>query len=237
MQARGQAVVPDSQPTRYGYPTDPTPAAGPVWSGRGRRPKRRPLVGVAQAIQAVVAAAGASDTWPVYSHRPGTKGPLRRRALLVPVWLWQADEQTAQAVELLVSSELDGSEVKCSRCYTPPGAPALTVLTALRRQMQRYWIERTFQEAKQQLGLHQAQTRSWPAWYHHVALTLMAMHFMLEAQLEGDPEIPYLSFASIKLLLARKLRNKLDQDDELQAAIIKRTKYVQRQTQRRNAPT
>jgi SRSO17 transposase len=236
LQARGQAYVLDIQPTLHVYTTDPTPAASPAWSGRGRPPKRRQPVGVAQAIQTVVAAA-ARAPWPVYPHREGTKGPLRRRALLVPVWLWQADEQTAQAVELLVSSELDGSEVKYSLCYTPPGAPALTVRTAVQRQMQRYWIERTFQEAKQQLGLHQAQTRSWPAWYHHVALTLMAMHFMLEAQLEGDPEIPYLSFASIKLLLARKLRNKLDQDDALQAAIIKRTKYVQRSAQHRNAPT
>ena len=65
----------------------------------------------------------------------------------------------------------------------------------------------------------------------------MAMHFMLEAQLEGDQKIPYLSFAAIKLLLARKLRNKLDQDDELQAAIIKRARYVQRPASRPNAPT
>ena len=65
----------------------------------------------------------------------------------------------------------------------------------------------------------------------------MAMHFMLEAQLEGDPEIPYLSFASIKLLLARKLRNKLDQDDALQAAIIKRTRYLKRSDQQPSAPT
>ena len=237
LQARGQAYVLDIQPTLHVYPADPTPAAGPVWSGRGRRLKRRPPVGVAQAIQAVVAAAGASDTWPVHTHREGTKGPLRRRALLISVWLWQADEQTAQAVDLLVWSELDGSEVKYSLCYTPPGAPASSVLTALQRQMQRYWIERTFQEAKQQLGLHQAQTRSWPAWYHHVALTLMAMHFMLEAQMEGDKQILHLSFASIKLLLARKLRNKLDQDDELQAAIIKRARYVQRPASRPNAPT
>ena len=65
----------------------------------------------------------------------------------------------------------------------------------------------------------------------------MAMPFRLEAQLEGDPEIPYLSFASIKLLPARKLRNKPDQDDDLQAAISKRARYVQRPASRRNAPT
>ena len=83
-----------------------------------------------------------------------------------------------------------------------------------------------FQEAKQQIGLHQNQTRHWPAWQHHVALTMMALHFMLAAQLEGHETIPYLSFASLKLLLAQKLRNLLQQDDALLAAIHKRAAYA-----------
>ena len=67
--------------------------------------------------------------------RSGTKGPLRRRALLVEVGLWSADQQTAQPLQALVSSELDGSEIKYSLCYSPPGTPALSVLTAWRRQI------------------------------------------------------------------------------------------------------
>ena len=227
LQTLGQAYVLDVQPTLHVYTADPTPAAGPVWSGRGRRPKKRQPVGVAASLAAVLAAAGgAATSWPVYVHRPGTKGPLRRRALLVEVWLWSADEQTAQPLQALISSELDGSEIKYSLCYVPPGTPALSVLTALRRQMQRYWIERLFQEAKQQLGIQQYQTRNWTAWYHHMALSLMAMHFMLKTQLEGGEEAPYLSFASIKLVLAQKLRNKLEQDDALMRAIWKRARYL-----------
>ncbi|MBC7447232.1 MAG: IS701 family transposase [Hymenobacteraceae bacterium] len=226
LQALGQAYVLDIQPTLHVYATDPTPAAGPTWSGRGRRPKRWQPVGVAAALQAVVAAAAGTDPWTVHVHRPGTKGPLRRRALLVDVWLWSAEHQTAQPLQVLASSELDGSEIKYSLCYSPPNAPALSVRTALQRQMQRYWIERLFQEAKQQLGFHQYQTRSWTAWYHHMALSLMAMHFMLKTQLEGDETMPYLSFASIKLLLAQKLRNKLDHDDALMRAISKRSSYL-----------
>jgi len=59
-----------------------------------------------------------------------------------------------------------------------------------------------------------------------VALTLMALHFMLEAQLEGHATIPYLSFASLKRLLAQKLRNLLQEDDALLAAIHKRAAYA-----------
>ena len=90
----------------------------------------------------------------------------------------------------MISRELDGSQVKYSLCYTPPDGSVLAVAQALNRQMQRHWIERAFQEAKQQLGLHQNQARLWPAWQHHVALTMMTLHFMLDAQLEGHETIP-----------------------------------------------
>ena len=93
---------------------------------------------------------------------------------------------------------------------------------ALYRQMQRYWIERVFQEANQQLGLHQNQTRSWPAWQHHVALTMMALHLLLDTQLRERETIPNLSFASLKLVLAQKLQNLLHQDESLLAALHQR---------------
>ncbi|TGE11517.1 hypothetical protein E5J99_20885, partial [Hymenobacter elongatus] len=120
--------------------------------------------------------------WQRVAYRPGQKGPLVREAVLLPVWRWENGEQVAQALHLLVSRELDGRQVKYSLCYSPPGGAALNVAQALYRQMQRYWIERVFQEAKQQLGLHQNQTRSWPAWQHHVALTTMALHLLLDTQ-------------------------------------------------------
>ena len=133
------------------------------------------------------------------------KGPLRREAVLLSVWRWEPSRQRAQALQLLIFRELDGSQVKYSLCYIPPAGPELAVAQALYRQMQRCWIERVFQEAKQPLGLHQNQTRHWPAWQYHVALTMMAWHFRLEAQLERHETIPYLPFASRKLPLAQKL--------------------------------
>lgn len=102
-------------------------------------------------------------------------------------------------------------------CYSPPGAPALGVGQALFQQMQCYWIERVFQEAKQQLGRHQNQTRPWPAWQHHMALTMMALHLLLDTQLRERETIPNLSLASLKLVLAQKLQNLLHQDEALLA--------------------
>jgi len=145
-----------------------------------------------------------------------------REALLLPVWRWEGNDTPVQALYLLISRELDGTQVKYSLCYSPPQAPALEVGQALYRQMQRYWIERVFQEAKQQLGLHQNQTRSWPAWQQHVALTMMALHLLRDTQLRERETIPHLFFASLKLLLAQKLQNLLHQDEALLAAVYQR---------------
>lgn len=220
-----QAHVLDAGPALGLHRADPTPAAPPVGTGQGRPPRRPRPTGPAPALPTLAAQVPA-DAWRSYRHRVGRKGPLRRQAVRLPVWRWDPDQQRAQALHLLVSRELDGSQVKHSLCYTPSGGPAVGIAQALYRQMQRYWIERVFQEAKQQLGLHQNQTRHWPAWQHHVAPTMLGLHFMLAAQLEGHETIPYLSFASLKLLLAQKLQNLLHQDAALLAAMQKRAAYT-----------
>lgn len=225
LEARQQAYVLDVGPALGLHVADPTPAGRPVGTGTGRPPRRLRPTAPAHALPVLLAQVPAT-AWRTYTYRTGRQGPLQRQAVLVPVWRWDAERQQAQALQVLLSRELDGSNLKYSLCYTPAGAPALSTAQALWRQMQRYWIERVFQEAKQHLGLHQNQTRSWPAWQHHVALTMMALHFLLEAQLAGHETIPYLSFASLKLLLAQKLQNLLHQDDALLAAIQKRAAYT-----------
>jgi SRSO17 transposase len=207
----GQAYVLGVGPGLQLFLADPTPAAAPAWSGRGRPPRRARPLGTALALPQVAAQVPAA-AWQQVSYRPGKRGPLVREAVLVPVWRWKNGEQVAQALQLLISRELDGTQVKDSLCYCPPGTPALGVALALYRQMHRYWIERVFQEAKQQLGLHQNQTHSWPACQHHVALTMMALHLLLDPQLRGRETIPHLCFVSFKLILAQKLQNLLHQD-------------------------
>lgn len=69
--------------------------------------------------------------------------------------------------------------------------------------------------------------RSWNAWYHHVALSLMALHFTLEAQVENQEEMPLLSVPDIKLIFAKTLLNKLDSHEGIIRAI--NVRHQQRQ--------
>jgi SRSO17 transposase len=156
--------------------------------------------------------------WQTITHRQGTKGPLIRRAVIKDVYIWKAEKGTLiESVQLIISTEEDGSEVKYSLCYDVLGKTLLEI--ALFRQMQRYWIERAFQNIKEQLGLHQYQVRSWKAWYHHIALSLMALHFILQIQKDNIEEMPLLSVPDIKLIFAKKLLNNLDSDEGLTHAL------------------
>jgi SRSO17 transposase len=161
------------------------------------------------------------EQWQTITHRHGTKGALTRKAVILNVYLWKPEcATTVEALQLLISSESDGSEIKYSLCYTP--GPKLSLDIALFRQMQRYWCERAFQNAKEQLGLHQYQVRSWRAWHHHIALTLMALHFILQIQIDNQEEMPLLSVPDVKLIFAKKLLNKLNSDDGLLLALQRR---------------
>jgi SRSO17 transposase len=152
------------------------------------------------------------NKWQTITHRSGTKGPMIRRAVILDVHIWKPErKEEIESVQLLISTNEDGGEVKYSLCYTPEGKMELEL--ALYRQMQRYWVERAFQNAKEHLGLHQAQVRSWNALHHHLTLTMMALHFMLEVQQEAKEEIPFLSIPDIKLIFAKKLLNKLNSNE------------------------
>ena len=158
------------------------------------------------------------EQWQTITHRHGTKGPLTRKAVIIDVHIWKAERGTAiESLQIIISTETDGSEIKYSLCHNVVGK--MTLECALFRQMQRYWIERAFQNVKEQLGLHQYQVRSWKAWYHHIALTLMALHFLLQIQKDNQEEMPLLSVPDIKLVFAKKLLNKLNSDDGITDAL------------------
>ena len=158
------------------------------------------------------------ENWQIITHRHGTKGPLIRKTTIMNVFIWKTECGTQiESVQLIISTQTNGAEIKYSLCYNVEGKMSLEV--ALFRQMQRYWVERAFQNVKEQLGLHQYQVRSWKAWHHHIALSLMALHFILQIQMDNKEEMPLLSVPDVKLIFAKKLLNKLNSDDGLSDAL------------------
>ena len=133
---------------------------------------------------------------------------------MVDAYVWKPTRGAQiEPLQLTISTGQDGPEAKYSPCYGPDSKLSLSI--ALYRQMQRYWAERAFQNAKEHLGLNQYRVRSWTARHHHIALSLMALHFLLQIQKEDKTGMPLPSLPDIKPVFAKKLLNKPNSDDGL----------------------
>lgn len=79
---------------------------------------------------------------------------------------------------------------------------------------QRYFIERSFQELKQQLGLNEYQVRGYGGWHRHMFMCMMGLLFIQTEKMEyfkikEVPSTPQLA-ELIKILLPQKIRTITD---------------------------
>lgn len=86
--------------------------------------------------------------------------------------------------------------------YQLSNAPPDTSIERLAQMSySRYWIERTFQDAKGIAGLADYQVRSWTGWHHHVTITLLAMLVILMLNLDMGKKSPLLTVQDTKEIL------------------------------------
>ena len=185
------------------YLEDPDPVVPAPKSKRGRKPSK--LKAQCEPIRVDKWAEQQPATrWKRTRVRDTTKGKLWVKILHQRVWLWDGEEANAHLWHLIVRRDPNG-DLK----YSLSNAPASTSYNRLvYMQAQRYWIERNFQEAKNQCGMGEYQARKWRSWHHHMAMVLMAMLFMLEQRLLFKDDYPLLSCFDIvcilKFLLPRR---------------------------------
>ncbi len=68
----------------------------------------------------------------------------------------------------------------------------------------RYWVERCFDDCKNELGMSGYQVTGWLAWQHHMALVMIASLYILTLKLENQDEMPLLSVRDARLLVIAK---------------------------------
>ena len=92
------------------------------------------------------------------------------------VWVWDGEEAAARCWHLVVRREVGSPKtIKYSLCNAPAETPLLQLGQV---QGQRYWVERTFEDAKGQWGLADYQAVGWRAWHNHVSMVMLAMLFI-----------------------------------------------------------
>jgi SRSO17 transposase len=154
----------------------------------------------------------------VLTVRESTKGKLKYRIWVKEVWQWEIGESKARRRLLVVREEADGSFK-----YSLTNAAANTSWERLGfMQAQRFWIERSFQDAKSELGMADYEVRSWRGWHHHMALVCMALLFTTQERLLAFEDTPLLSVRDIVELLAYYLPRRNSTAEEIERRIRRR---------------
>jgi SRSO17 transposase len=156
----------------------------PPYSGRGQPPKR-PLKVRAGAKSPSVkqwAIDHAADfrrvTW-----REGTKGKMGGRFAawrVRPAHKLSAGKEPLAACWLLVEWPDDAESP--AKYFFSNLAPTTSLKRLVATAKSRWWIEHSYKELKDELGLDHFEGRSWLGWHHHVVLVLLAYAFLQDVR-------------------------------------------------------
>lgn len=151
------------------------------------------------------------DQWKQYTIRNGSKGPLVVDVWVQEVFTWDEKETEAEK-ELLVIRRIKNEAGEYEYKYSLSNAEAekYSWLTLAQVQGQRHFVERSFQEAKQEAGMSEYQVRGWLAWHHHMALVMLSLDFILTEKIAYKEEFPLLSARDVREIMARTYAQKHD---------------------------
>jgi SRSO17 transposase len=177
-------------------------------------PSKNPVIEGADPYE--VQAVGQQPTlaWETIRLRPNERGFLEAQFARCRVWVVYPGVQLRQEWLLI---RKDPAQIT----YVLSNAPESIPLEQMAwRKSQRYLIERSHQDAKDELGWDEFQARKYRAWEHHLALTILAAWFITETRLDWmqrlkqDPALlekyevevlPQLSVGNVRELLRAAL--------------------------------
>jgi SRSO17 transposase len=152
-----------------------------------------------------------STHWQRVTVRQAERGALEADFAVQRVWTLTAT-QPVREEWLVIRRDLDG-RLTFVLLNDPADTPSDVLIHA---SCQRYFTERTYQDAKTELGWVDFQARKYRAWEHHLALTAAALWFVASVKLTWrqqyarDPDLtrqlevevlPALSTANVRELL------------------------------------
>ena len=174
---------------------------------RGRHPTKARLVADSPQPVEVRAFAQSMDEsdWTRLEVRKTKRGWLIADFAAVRVW-HSVDNLPFAEVWLVMRRPLGGNApIRYSFSNAESNTPLLRLV---QMQCRRYWVERALEDAKGEAGLDQYQVRGWKGWHHHMAMTLLAMLFLLQLTLHFGCKAPLLTIQDVREILETFLPRK-----------------------------
>jgi SRSO17 transposase len=223
-------------PPQVGVPTTPR--------GKRGRPATRPQV-LTQAppLEVRMLVTRPEAPWQTVAIRQTERGLLTYACAARRVWTLTPDRRVRE--EWLVLRQ----EHDRTFSFALSNAPATTPLVQLAEwRCQRYFGERTFQDAKSEAGWDELVARKYRAWMHHTALDALALWFVAETKLDWaqayprDPTLvqqlevavlPALSMANVREMLQAVLPLPQLSPEQATHVVIKHLVHRSRSTRSR----
>jgi SRSO17 transposase len=186
----------------------------PAYQGRGRRSKA-PWQSVTQWRQGLDA-----QTWTHLTVRDGEKGPvdiemvrrrvqtrMERKRMGPQEWLVVTRRPLSDDRPLGTCASRDATDQDTHHRYhyylTPTSVseaeleePSLSELTRVIKAGA--CIEASFKRGKSEVGMDEYQVRTWQGWHHHMALSLMAVWFLIGETHRGRLLTPALTLPQVR---------------------------------------
>ena len=145
--------------------------------------------------------------------RPTTKGWLTALVHVVKVWVWDEAGGDLEAIEqTLVIRKPIHKKDKMKFSLSNIGVDEQSVEMFAFMQSQRFWIERCFRDDSHDLGMSDYQVRTYKGFNNHMALTCVAMQYVLRERMKNAKELPLLSYNDVRILLAKEIRETAEYD-------------------------
>ena len=172
------------------------------------------------------------EDWVEEKIRKTAKGWLILKVHKTDVWIKDTEKDDVFRQTLIITRTTDGCDkVKFSLSNGEPDA--YTHKEYAYFQAQRYWVERTFQDAKSELGLSDYQVRKWRSWHHHHVLVMMACLYLMQTRIENREQYPLLSVRDARILIVVALFGTKEQFDQRMQQMERRHKKRQDDIDRR----
>ena len=192
------------------YLTRPTWGIPAKSKRKGRTPSRPRVLSPDKSVAVWQVAEDPQTHWQTLRVRPTERGVLVAPYAARRVWTLRDNRPTEEW--LVMRRDRDG-DIQ----YAFSNAPADTPLERLAwMESQRYFVERSIQDAKSGIGWDEFQAIKFRAWEHQAALTVAASWFIAQTQLDwaqrfpkdatltaelGIDQLPCLSVANVRELL------------------------------------
>jgi SRSO17 transposase len=144
------------------------------------------------------------DDWKLEEIRDTVKGKLRLRVYKKEIWTWDGESSKAKKRVLIITKTTD-PKPKVKYSISNGDVEAHSHCEYAYFVCQRYWVERSFDNAKNELGMSDYQIRKWQSWHTHHAIMMLASLLITSKLIESKTEIPLISFKDARILIVTQI--------------------------------